>query len=282
MNVITTKKELRQKITEYKIKNVTIGFVPTMGFLHEGHLKLLDEARKANDIVVLSVFVNPLQFGPNEDFDSYPRNIKRDEELAKLAGVDLLFTPSVNEMYPNKPSYTVAVTSRVHVLCGRSREGHFDGVATILTKLFNLIEPNRAYFGMKDAQQVAVIDGLINEFEFPVKLEAVETIREEDGLAKSSRNVYLSEKERKQAPSIYKSLLAAKQLILQGERNKTKINHLITHIINEETDGNIDYVETLSYPDLEEVEIIGGKCIIAVAVKFTGARLIDNITIEVQ
>ncbi|QGQ46664.1 pantoate--beta-alanine ligase [Metabacillus sediminilitoris] len=282
MNVITTKKELRQKITEYKNKNVTIGFVPTMGFLHEGHLKLLDEARKANDIVVLSVFVNPLQFGPNEDFDSYPRNIKRDEELAKLAGVDLLFSPSVNEMYPNKPSYTVTVTSRVHVLCGRSREGHFDGVATILTKLFNLIEPNRAYFGMKDAQQVAVIDGLINEFEFPVQLEAVETIREEDGLAKSSRNVYLSEKERKQAPSIYKSLLAAKQLILQGERNKTKINHLITHIINEETDGNIDYVETLSYPDLEEVEIISGKCIIAVAVKFTGARLIDNITIEVQ
>jgi pantoate--beta-alanine ligase len=230
---------------------------------------------------VLSIFVNPLQFGPNEDFDSYPRNIKRDEELAKLAGVDLLFTPSVNEMYPNKPSYTVGVTSRVHVLCGRSREGHFDGVATILTKLFNLIEPNRAYFGMKDAQQVAVIDGLINELEFPVQLEAVETIREEDGLAKSSRNVNLSEKERKQAPSIYKSLLAAKQLILQGERNKTKINHLITHIINEETDGNIDYVETLSYPDLEEVEIISGKCIIAVAVKFTGARLIDNITIEV-
>jgi pantoate--beta-alanine ligase len=282
MNVITTKLELKQKINEYKDRKLTIGFVPTMGFLHEGHLMLIEEARKVNDIVVLSIFVNPLQFGPNEDFDSYPRNIKRDEELAKLAGVDIVFTPSVKEVYPKKPSYTVTVKSRVDVLCGRSREGHFDGVATILTKLFNLIEPNRAYFGMKDAQQVAVIDGLLNEFHFPIQLVAVETIREEDGLAKSSRNVNLNDKERLQAPAIYRSLLAAKDLILQGERKKEKITQLITSSINEETEGNIDYIEILSYPDLEEIEVISGKCIIAVAVKFTGARLIDNITIEVE
>lgn len=282
MNVITTKQELKQKINQYKDENLTIGFVPTMGFLHEGHLKLIKEARKSNDIVVLSIFVNPLQFGPNEDFDSYPRNIKRDEELAKLAGVDLVFTPSVKEMYPNKPSYTVSVKSRVNVLCGRSREGHFDGVATVLTKLFNLIEPTRAYFGMKDAQQVAVIDGLVNEFHFPIQLVAVETIREEDGLAKSSRNVNLNEKERLQAPTIYRSLLTAKELILQGERNIEKINQHIATLITEETDGIIDYIEILSYPNLEDIEVISGKCIIAAAVKFTGARLIDNITFEVE
>jgi pantoate--beta-alanine ligase len=282
MIIVTTKKELKKKINEYKEIKQTIGFVPTMGFLHDGHVKLLEEARKSNDVVVLSVFVNPLQFGPNEDFDSYPRNAQRDEEIAKLAGVDILFTPDVKEMYPKKPSYTVSVKSRVNVLCGRSREGHFDGVATILSKLFNLIAPDRAYFGMKDAQQVAVIEGLVNEFHFPIELVSVATIREEDGLAKSSRNVKLNDKERSQAPAIYKSLLKAKDEISQGERNKEKIIHLISSIISSETDGKVDYVELLSYPELEEIEVINGNIIIAVAVKFTNARLIDNITIEVD
>jgi pantoate--beta-alanine ligase len=282
MNVITTKQALKLKINEFKASKLTIGFVPTMGYLHDGHVKLLEEARKANDIVVLSIFVNPLQFGPNEDYDSYPRNAQRDEELAKLAGVDLIFTPDVKEIYPSKPSYTVAVQSRVNVLCGRSRKGHFDGVATIVTKLFNLINPDRAYFGMKDAQQVAVIDGLINEFHFPIELVTVATIREEDGLAKSSRNVYLNEQERSQAPAIYKSLLVAKEEILKGKRNKEKIKTIISSIISQETDGEIDYVEILSYPNLKEIEVINGIFIIAVAVKFTNARLIDNITIEVE
>ncbi|MGM7721948.1 pantoate--beta-alanine ligase [Metabacillus sp. Hm71] len=281
MNVVTTKKELIKHIHEYKTKQKSIGFVPTMGYLHEGHIKLLEEARKVNDIVVLSIFVNPLQFGPNEDFDSYPRNPKRDEELARQAGADLLFLPSVTEMYPEKPSYTVTVLSRVNVLCGKSREGHFDGVATVLTKLFNLIKPDRAYFGMKDAQQVAVVDGLIQEFHFPIELVPVATVREEDGLAKSSRNVYLSELERKQAPAIYRSLLAAKEKIAHGERDKEKIKTTISLTISKETDGMIDYVEILSYPGLEEINSICGKIIIAVAVKFTKARLIDNITIEV-
>ncbi|WP_299094144.1 pantoate--beta-alanine ligase [uncultured Metabacillus sp.] len=281
MNVVTTKKELIKQIHEYKTKQKSIGFVPTMGYLHEGHIKLLEEARKVNDIVVLSIFVNPLQFGPNEDFDSYPRNPKRDEELARQAGADLLFLPSVTEMYPEKPSYTVTVLSRVNVLCGKSREGHFDGVATVLTKLFNLIKPDRAYFGMKDAQQVAVVDGLIQEFHFPIELVPVATVREEDGLAKSSRNVYLTELERKQAPAIYRSLLAAKEKIAHGERDKEKIKTTISLTISKETDGMIDYVEILSYPGMEEINSICGKIIIAVAVKFTKARLIDNITIEV-
>jgi pantoate--beta-alanine ligase len=282
MIVITTKNELVQKISEIKNDNKTIGFVPTMGFLHDGHVKLLEEARKANDFVVLSIFVNPLQFGPNEDFDSYPRNARKDEEIAKLAGVDLIFTPSVLEMYPKKPTYTVTVGSRVDVLCGRSREGHFDGVATVLTKLFNLIEPNRAYFGMKDAQQVAVVDGLITEFNYPIDLVTVPTVREEDGLAKSSRNVYLSEIERSQAIVIYKSLVMAKQKINQGMRDKKEIKSFISSLISNESDGIIDYVEILSYPELDEIEIMNGKIILAIAVKFTKARLIDNITFEVE
>jgi pantoate--beta-alanine ligase len=282
MIVITTKNELVQKISEIKNDNKTIGFVPTMGFLHDGHVKLLEEARKANDFVVLSIFVNPLQFGPNEDFDSYPRNARKDEEIAKLAGVDLIFTPSVREMYPKKPTYTVTVGSRVNVLCGRSREGHFDGVATVLTKLFNLIEPNRAYFGMKDAQQVAVVDGLITEFNYPIDLVTVPTVREEDGLAKSSRNVYLNEIERSQATVIYKSLVMAKQKINQGIRDKEEIKSFISSLISNETDGIIDYVEILSYPELDDIEIMNGKIILAIAVKFTKARLIDNITFEVE
>ncbi|MBZ5751499.1 pantoate--beta-alanine ligase [Metabacillus rhizolycopersici] len=282
MIVITTKNELVQKISEIKNDNKTIGFVPTMGFLHDGHVKLLEEARKANDFVVLSIFVNPLQFGPNEDFDSYPRNARKDEEIARLAGVDFIFTPSVLEMYPKKPTYTVTVGSRVDVLCGRSREGHFDGVATVLTKLFNLIEPNRAYFGMKDAQQVAVVDGLITEFNYPIDLVTVPTVREEDGLAKSSRNVYLSEIERSQAIVIYKSLVMAKQKINQGMRDKEEIKSFISSLISNESDGIIDYVEILSYPELDEIEIMNGKIILAIAVKFTKARLIDNITFEVE
>lgn len=282
MIVITKKNELVQKISEIKNDNKTIGFVPTMGFLHDGHVKLLEEARKANDFVVLSIFVNPLQFGPNEDFDSYPRNARKDEEIARLAGVDFIFTPSVLEMYPKKPTYTVTVGSRVDVLCGRSREGHFDGVATVLTKLFNLIEPNRAYFGMKDAQQVAVVDGLITEFNYPIDLVTVPTVREEDGLAKSSRNVYLSEIERSQAIVIYKSLVMAKQKINQGMRDKEEIKSFISSLISNESDGIIDYVEILSYPELDEIEIMNGKIILAIAVKFTKARLIDNITFEVE
>jgi pantoate--beta-alanine ligase len=246
MNVVTTKLELIKQINKYKKSNQTIGFVPTMGFLHEGHVKLLEEARKENDIVVLSIFVNPLQFGVNEDYDSYPRNQQRDEELAKLSGVDLLFTPSVSEIYPTEPSYTVKVQSRVNVLCGKSRKGHFDGVATILTKLFNLIKPDRAYFGMKDAQQVAVIDGLINEFYFPIELVSVPTIREADGLAKSSRNVKLNEKDRNEAPVIYKSLSIAKNEIAKGERDKEKLKALITNTISQETDGKL--IMSRSFP----------------------------------
>ncbi|MDQ0228783.1 pantoate--beta-alanine ligase [Metabacillus malikii] len=280
MIVVKTVQELKDNIWAYKQGNQTIGFVPTMGYLHEGHRRLLEEARKENDIVVLSVFVNPLQFGVGEDYESYPRDEERDEEVAKKAGVDVLFLPPVQEMYPTNPSYSVSVKSRVNVLCGKTRAGHFDGVATVLTKLFNLILPDRAYFGMKDAQQVAVVEGLVKEFNFPLVVIPVETMREEDGLAKSSRNVYLTSHERHEAPTIYRSLLQAKRAILEGCHNQEEIKSVIKAEIQSKTSGQIDYIEILSYPELSELMKLKGRIIIAVAVKFSKARLIDNITFQ--
>lgn len=281
MQVIRSIKEMQKLSKELRCEGKTIGYVPTMGFLHEGHLTLINEAKTNSDKVVISIFVNPLQFGPNEDFDAYPRNIERDQILAQNAGVDIIFCPEVEEMYPVELSTEVHVNKRVNVLCGKSREGHFDGVATVLMKLFNIIMPDRAYFGLKDAQQVAVVDGLINDYNIPVELIPVGTVREEDGLAKSSRNVYLTEQERKEAPVLYKSLQKAVQSILDGEKSLEKIKIDIKNIIKEKTSGIIDYVEIYSYPELEEMIEPHGKMIIALAVKFSKARLIDNITFEI-
>jgi len=281
MIVITNIFEMHKKMNDLRLQGKTIGFVPTMGYLHEGHVSLLNEARQQNDVVVLSIFVNPLQFGPNEDYERYPRDIERDEQIAKQAGVDVLFYPDVKEMYPKPLSIKTVVTKRVHVLCGKSRPGHFDGVAAVLMKLFNIVMPHRAYFGMKDAQQVAVVDGLIRDFNFPINLVPVPTVREEDGLAKSSRNIYLSEKERQEAPALYRSLQLAKEAIQEGERNPLVIKQIVTDYIIANTSAKIDYVDLYTYPELEEIEEIAGKIIIAIAVRFTNARLIDNITFDV-
>ncbi|MCL6633746.1 MAG: pantoate--beta-alanine ligase, partial [Alicyclobacillus herbarius] len=282
MMIIQTIQEMQQKTAQYRQQGKSIGFVPTMGYLHEGHAALLKKAREENDIVVLSVFVNPLQFGPNEDFDRYPRDMERDEKIAKASGVDLLFYPSVTEMYPRPLSVQVAVKERVDVLCGKSRPGHFDGVATVLTKLFHIDMPTRAYFGMKDAQQVAVVDGLIRDFHFPIELVAVPTVREDDGLAKSSRNVYLSEQERQEAPALYAALQKGKALIEAVERDVEAVRKAIVHHIEQHTTGVIDYVEVYSYPELKPLETLQGKIILALAVRFTNARLIDNIVMNVQ
>jgi pantoate--beta-alanine ligase len=282
MRIITTIKDMQTEILKLKSQSKSIGFVPTMGFLHEGHLTLLKRARDENDIVVLSIFVNPLQFGPTEDFSTYPRDFDRDQSLAECEGVDFLFYPSVQEMYPHSSSVRVIVQERTDVLCGKSRPGHFDGVATVLTKLFNIVLPTRAYFGKKDAQQVAVVEGLITDFNFPIELIPVDIVREEDGLAKSSRNVNLLPDERRQAVTLYKSLAAAKETIEGGERNPRMIKNLISNIIRSETNGEIDYVEIYSYPQLKILENIDGTCIIAIAVKFSKVRLIDNIILEVS
>ena len=282
MKVITTIKEMQTTILNEKKQGKSIGFVPTMGFLHEGHIGLIQNARKSNDIVVLSIFVNPIQFGPNEDFLSYPRDFERDQMLSERENVDYLFFPAVEEMYPASLSNTVCVKTRTEVLCGKSRPGHFDGVATVLTKLFSIVQPNNAYFGTKDAQQVAIIEALVSDFNFPINIIPIETVRESDGLAKSSRNVRLLPKERQQAPVLYESLVQARVAISEGETNPEKIITHIKEMITKRTDGIIDYVEILSYPAFEELTNIDGKIIIAIAVKFSHARLIDNIILDTR
>ncbi|MCF8888448.1 MULTISPECIES: pantoate--beta-alanine ligase [Priestia] len=282
MKVITTIKDMQQEMKKEKQLGRSIGFVPTMGYLHEGHATLLGAARTENEVVALSIFVNPTQFGPNEDFDTYPRDFERDERVAKEANVDYLFYPSVEEMYKSSHSVAITVTDRVDVLCGQKRPGHFDGVATVLTKLFHIVTPDRAYFGKKDAQQVAVVDSLIEDFNFPVELRAVDTVREADGLAKSSRNVYLTDKEREEAPVLFKSLQSALQLLESGEKHVEIIKQTIRKEIEQYTSGKVDYIEVYTYPKLKPIKQAAGKIIIALAVQFSKARLIDNVIVDVQ
>jgi pantoate--beta-alanine ligase len=282
MKVITTIKDMHQEMKKEKQLGRSIGFVPTMGYLHEGHATLLGAARTENEVVALSIFVNPTQFGPNEDFDTYPRDFERDERVAKEANVDYLFYPSVEEMYKSSHSVAITVTDRVDVLCGQKRPGHFDGVATVLTKLFHIVTPDRAYFGKKDAQQVAVVDSLIEDFNFPVELRAVDTVREADGLAKSSRNVYLADKEREEAPVLFKSLQSALQLLESGEKHVEIIKQTIRKEIEQYTSGKVDYIEVYTYPELKPIKQAAGKIIVALAVQFSKARLIDNVIVDVQ
>lgn len=279
MEIIKKIKDMQHVIKIEKQKGKKVGFVPTMGFLHEGHKTLLKEARDKNDIVVLSIFVNPLQFGPNEDFDAYPRDSFRDEGIAKNLDVDYLFYPSVDEMYKDERTTLIKVEKRVDVLCGKHRPGHFDGVATVVMKLFQIVTPDRAYFGMKDAQQVAVIDGLINDYHLPIELVCVETVREKDGLAKSSRNVYLNESEREKASSLYKALGLGKKKVLEGEASIQEVKRMVDEFINLHTGAVVEYVEIYAYPTLQELTepIKEENVIIALAVKFSKARLIDNI-----
>lgn len=281
MKIITHITQLQNELKVYKDSGKQIGFVPTMGYLHEGHKKLLSEARKDNDIVVLSIFVNPLQFGKGEDLDKYPRDMDRDESIAKDSGVDFIFYPTVQEMYHDDHTITVKVTGKTDVLCGKSRPGHFDGVVTILTKLFNIVQADKAYFGLKDAQQVAIVESLVKDLNFNVEIVRVETVREEDGLANSSRNVYLLEEERAEAKELYESLKLGRQLIKAGERKPEKIVAELRKHIETNTSGKIDYIEIYSYPSLQKVTQLEGEIIIALAVNFQAARLIDNMIVTV-
>jgi pantoate--beta-alanine ligase len=282
MNIVTNPKQLQDITTSLQKNKVTIGFVPTMGYLHEGHRALLKAAREQNEIVIMSVFVNPLQFGPNEDLASYPKDFEHDKQVAMEEGVDYLFHPSVEEMYPGQMSVTVKVERRTNCLCGKSRPGHFDGVATVLTKLFHLVQPTNVYFGKKDAQQVAVVDGLIEDFHFPINLVAVNTVREEDGLSKSSRNVRLTPIERREAGILYKSLSIARSELIKGTADIEALKKSIITFVEKESSGKVDYFEILSYPQLETLKELNGKMIIAIAVHFSKARLIDNIIFELD
>ncbi|MFB1080848.1 pantoate--beta-alanine ligase [Jeotgalibacillus sp. JSM ZJ347] len=274
MITVSSAKEMKNIIQDLKKQDKTIGFVPTMGYLHEGHLSLVDQSVRQCDITVMSIFVNPLQFGPGEDFERYPRDPKRDTLLAEKAGVDMLFYPDVKELYPTEPSVKVKAVDRTEVLCGASRPGHFDGVVTVLSILFNIVDPDKSFFGQKDAQQVAVVEGLTKSLHFPTEIIPVETVREEDGLAKSSRNVYLNEVERKEAPAIYQALNASSDIYKRNGRNAA-IEHFRQALIT--VSGEIDYIEILTYPELKVPSESDTRLIIAAAVKFERARLIDNI-----
>lgn len=281
MKVITSIRDMREIVTAEIQKNNTIGLTPTMGFLHEGHLSLIHQAQIENDIVVASLFVNPLQFGPNEDFDQYPRDFEKDKRVAEEAGVDFLFCPSTEEMYPGQPMVSVSVNKRADVLCGQSRPGHFDGVATVLTKLFHVIRPQRVYFGMKDAQQAAVVEGMVEDFNFELAVVTCPTVREQDGLALSSRNVHLSETERREAPTLYQSLQHGMDMFRAGEQSTQHLQEAVLHSLEKRlNEGKIEYVEVLSYPDLTRKERCTGKMIIALAVQFQSARLIDNVLLN--
>ena len=270
MKIMQSVTQLREALAG----QTSVGFVPTMGFLHEGHASLLEQARQENDIVVLSIFVNPTQFGPNEDLDRYPRDEQRDQQLAQAAGVDYLFYPTNDVMYPLDMA-RVTVRSGDDVLCGTSRPGHFDGVLTVVSKLFNIVQPTRAYFGLKDAQQLALIEGYVTDYFVPVEIKRCPIIREADGLAKSSRNVYLSETERKQAPGIQQALQQAKQALDAGTPLETVLKQTRASLHFEGT--TIDYVEAVAYPTLGPVDATTDTILLAVAVQFESARLIDNL-----
>lgn len=270
MKIMQSVTQLREALAG----QTSVGFVPTMGFLHEGHASLLEQARQENDIVVLSIFVNPTQFGPNEDLDRYPRDEQRDQQLAQAAGVDYLFYPTNDVMYPLDMA-RVTVRSGDDVLCGASRPGHFDGVLTVVSKLFNIVQPTRAYFGLKDAQQLALIEGYVADYFVPVDIKRCPIIREADGLAKSSRNVYLSETERKQAPGIQQALQQAKQALDAGTPLETVLEQTRASLHFEGT--TIDYVEAVAYPTLGPVDATTDTILLAVAVQFESARLIDNL-----
>ncbi len=281
MQVFKKINPLRDEIKKEKESGQKIGFVPTMGYLHDGHLALLKEARAENDVVVLSIFVNPTQFGPDEDLEEYPRNIERDLELAKKAGCDLVFTPEVDEIYSPQAVTKVIVEDLTNKLCGGLRDGHFSGVCTIVTKLFNITLPDRAYFGQKDAQQVLVIKRLVKDLNLDLEIKTVDIVRESDGLAISSRNKYLNPQERQAAPILFKTLNLAKELIKKGERDAKVIKERMTEKINNESLAKIDYVEIVKQSNLEKIEQIRGKILIALAVYIGETRLIDNLMMEV-
>ena len=284
MILCKTVAELRNEIASAKAAGKTIGLVPTMGALHEGHASLVKTANQENDVVVVSVFVNPTQFGPTEDLDSYPRTLDADCKLAEAQGADIVFAPSPKEMYPSEDMTWVEVTGDVtKVLCGRSRPIHFRGVTTVVSKLFNLAQPDRAYFGQKDAQQVQVLKRMVKDLFFNLQMRIMPIVREADGLAKSSRNTYLSAEERQAGLILSKSLKHAKELFAAGERDPQKLVAATTSMIKTEPMADIDYVEIYQMPDLNACQApMQGENLLALAVRFGTTRLIDNTILEVK
>ena len=281
MKVTSYIKDVRESVKEWKKQGLTVGLVPTMGYLHEGHKSLIDRAVRENDRVVVSVFVNPIQFGPTEDLESYPRDIERDTALCSDAGASLVFNPTKEEMYFDDFCTSVNMTGLTENLCGKSRPIHFSGVCTVVSKLFNIVTPDRAYFGQKDAQQLAIIKRMVRDLSMDIEVIGCPIIREEDGLAKSSRNTYLSEEERKAALILSQSLKVGKALLESGERDSNKVLEAIKNKIAEEKLAKIDYVQIVDALSIVDVEKIESTVLVAMAVYIGKTRLIDNFIFEV-
>jgi len=271
INTIVEMRKLRRQLSE------PVGFVPTMGYFHEGHLSLVRQARKENPTVVVSIFVNPTQFGPGEDFQDYPRDLNRDLGLLEREKVDIVFVPSEEEMYPRDFNSWVDVEKVTERLEGASRSGHFRGVATICAKLFNIIQPTRAYFGQKDAQQAIVIKKMVADLNMNLEIVVVPTVRESNGLAMSSRNTYLNPEERQAATVLFKALSLARELWQGGEKDADKIRHQMTSLIQKEPLAKIDYVSIADAETMEELKKIDRPAIVFLAVRIGKTRLIDNV-----
>ena len=279
MKICYTVDDVRKEVKEWKKQGLSVGFVPTMGYLHEGHRSLMEAARKENDKVVVSIFVNPMQFGPTEDLESYPRDLDKDSKLCEGVGVDLIFHPEPEEMYPEGFCSYVDMNGLTTELCGKSRPIHFRGVQTVVLKLFNIVTPDNAYFGQKDAQQLAVVTRMVKDLSVDTKIHGCPISREEDGLAKSSRNTYLSETERQAALILSQSLQVGKALIEQGETDATVVKKAISDKIATEPLARIDYVDVVDFDTITPIEQIKGNTLVAIAVYIGKTRLIDNFII---
>lgn len=279
MKIVGTVKEVREQVKEWKKQGLSVGFVPTMGYLHEGHKSLMDAAKKGNDKVVVSIFVNPMQFGPTEDLATYPRDLDHDAALCESAGVDLIFHPEAEEMYEKDFCSFVDMTGLTEGLCGKTRPIHFRGVCTVVNKLFNIVTPDHAYFGQKDGQQLAVIKRMVRDLNMDIEIVGCPIVREEDGLAKSSRNTYLSSEERKAALILSKTVALGKELA-KTEKDANKVVEAMKKNIETEPLAKIDYVEAVDALSMAPVEKLEGTCMLAMAVYIGKTRLIDNTLIN--
>ena len=279
MKIVGTVKEVREQVKEWKKQGLSVGFVPTMGYLHEGHKSLMDAARKGNDKVVVSIFVNPMQFGPTEDLATYPRDLDHDAALCESAGVDLIFHPEAEEMYEKDFCSFMDMTGLTEGLCGKTRPIHFRGVCTVVNKLFNIVTPDHAYFGQKDGQQLAVIKRMVRDLNMDIEIVGCPIVREEDGLAKSSRNTYLSPEERKAALILSKKVALGKELA-KTEKDANKVVEAMKKNIETEPLAKIDYVEAVDALSMAPVEKLEGTCMLAMAVYIGKTRLIDNTLIN--
>lgn len=276
MKIVKTVDEVRAQVKEWRKEGLTVGLVPTMGYLHEGHQSLIKKSVEQNDRTVVSVFVNPMQFGPTEDLESYPRDLEADARLVESTGGDLIFNPEPEEMYKDGFCSFVNMTGLPDALCGLTRPVHFKGVCTVVNKLFNIVKPDRAYFGEKDAQQLAIIMRMVKDLNMDIEIVGCPIIREADGLAKSSRNIYLTQEERKAAVILSKSVALGKKMVADGEKDAKKIVAAMKELINSEPLATIDYVEMVDMDTMKAIDEVKGHVLCAMAVKFGKARLIDN------